>query len=87
VMSPEETPELILEHEALAFLPRSAAWRISRDGLTVRPLSEPQLRLITSLAVRSDTKSRLVKEFVRASSRKMENIGLKVQSRLPLTGS
>jgi DNA-binding transcriptional LysR family regulator len=86
VMSPEEVPELILEHQALAFLPRSAAWRISRDGITMRPLSEQQLRLVTNLAVRSDTKSRLVKEFVRAASRKIDSIGLKVQARLPLTG-
>jgi DNA-binding transcriptional LysR family regulator len=87
VMSPEEVPELILEHQALAFLPRSAAWRISRDGITMRPLSEPQLRLVTNLAVRSDTKSRLVKEFVRATSRKIDSLGLKSQARLPLTRS
>ncbi|QHN03095.1 LysR family transcriptional regulator [Granulicella sp. WH15] len=87
VMSPEETPELILEHRGLAFLPRNAAWRISRDGITMRPLSEPQLRLVTNLAVRSETKSRLVKEFVRATSRKMDSLALKSQGRLPLTGS
>jgi DNA-binding transcriptional LysR family regulator len=87
VMSSEEVPELILEHQALAFLPRSAAWRISRDGITMRPLSEPQLRLVTNLAVRSDTKSRLVKEFVRATSRKIDSLGLKSQARLPLTRS
>ncbi|WP_263359678.1 LysR family transcriptional regulator [Acidicapsa ligni] len=86
VMSPEEVSELILEHQALAFLPRSAAWRISRDGITMRPLSEQNLRLVTNLAVRSDTKSRLVKEFVRATSRKIDNLGHKIQSRLPLTG-
>jgi hypothetical protein len=86
-MSPEEVSELILEHQALAFLPRAAAWRISRDGTTMRPLSEPQLRLVTNLAVRSDTKSRLVKEFVRATSRKMDSLTLKPQGRLPLTGS
>lgn len=87
VMSPEEVSELILEHQALAFLPRVAAWRISRDGITMRPLLEPQLRLVTNLAVRSDTKSRLVKEFVRATSRKMDSLTSKSQGRLPLTGS
>ncbi|WP_158791640.1 LysR family transcriptional regulator [Granulicella sp. L60] len=87
VMSPEEVSELIQEHQALAFLPRAAAWRISRDGITTRPLAEPQLRLVTNLAVRSDTKSRLVKEFVRATSRKMDSLALKPQGRLPLTGS
>jgi DNA-binding transcriptional LysR family regulator len=87
VMSPEEVSELILEHEALAFLPRSAAWRISRDEITMRPLSEPQLRLVTNLAVRSDTRSRVVKEFVRAASRKMDSLGPKLQTRLPMNGS
>jgi DNA-binding transcriptional LysR family regulator len=87
VMSPEEVSELILEDQALAFLPRAAAWRISRDGITMRPLLDPQLRLVTNLAVRSDTKSRLVKEFVRATSRKMDGLTHKSQVRLPLTGS
>jgi DNA-binding transcriptional LysR family regulator len=87
VMSPEEVSELMLEHQALALLPRAAAWRIARDGITMRPLSEPQLRLVTNLAVRVDTKSRLVKEFVRATSRKIDTLRLKKQARLPLTGS
>jgi DNA-binding transcriptional LysR family regulator len=45
--SPEEASELIREHHGLAFLPRSAAWRIARDGITMRPLTEPRLRLVT----------------------------------------
>src|ERR1700758_4201555 len=52
VMSSEEVPELILEHRGLAFLPRAAAWRIARDEITMRPLSEPELRLVTNLAMR-----------------------------------
>jgi len=28
VMTPEEVPELIREHQGLAFLPRTGAWRI-----------------------------------------------------------
>jgi hypothetical protein len=68
-MSPEETPDLILEHGGLAFLPRSGAWRIARDGITMRPLGENRLRLVTNLAMRSDSKSRLVNEFVGDGSR------------------
>ena len=86
VMSPEEVAELILEHRGLAFLSRSAAWRIALGGITMRPLSEEKLRLVTNLAMRSDTKSRLVKEFARAASRKIDSLKFKVQGQLPLMG-
>lgn len=82
--SPEEASELIREHHGLAFLPRSAAWRIARDGITMRPLAEPRLRLVTSLAMRADSKSRLVTEFVKAAGRKFGVIGQPGQRRLPL---
>jgi DNA-binding transcriptional LysR family regulator len=82
--SPEEASELVREHHGLAFLPRSAAWRIARDGITMRPLAEPRLRLVTSIAVRADTKSRLVKEFVKAAGRKFGVIGQTAQRKLPL---
>jgi DNA-binding transcriptional LysR family regulator len=82
--SPEEASELVREHRGLAFLPRAAAWRISRDGLTLRPLEEDRLRLITSLAVHVDNRSRLVNEFVRAAGRKLGGIDQKNQRRLPL---
>jgi DNA-binding transcriptional LysR family regulator len=86
VMTPEEVPELIREHQGLAFLPRTGAWRISCDGITMRPLIEERLRLVTNLATRSDSKSRLVNEFVRATARKLENVRRTTQGRLPLTG-
>ena len=35
--SPEEASELVRENKGFAFLPRATAWRIARDGLTVRP--------------------------------------------------
>jgi hypothetical protein len=79
--SPEEASELIREYDGLAFLPRSAAWRIARDGITMRPLAEPRLRLVTSLAMRAETKSRLVNEFVKAAGRKFGVMG---QRKLPL---
>ena len=82
--SPEEAAELVREHRGLAFLPRSAAWRIARDCITMRPLAEPKLRLVTSLAMRADTKSRLVKEFVKAAGRKFGSIGQAAQRNLPL---
>lgn len=86
VMTPEETPELIREHNGLAFLSKATAWRIARDGITMRPLVEDRLRLVTSLATRSDNQSRLVREFVKATGRKMSQISQAIQGQLPLTG-
>lgn len=84
--SPEEASELVREHNGLALLPRTAAWRIARDGITIRPLAEPRLRLVTNLAVRADSKSKSVNEFVKAAGRKLTEIGQRGQTRLPLTG-
>lgn len=86
VMSAEEASELIREHKALAFLTRTEAWRIARDGITMRSLAESQLRLVTNLAVRSDAKSRLINEFVRATARKLGAVRQAVQGELPLAG-
>jgi len=63
--SAEEASALVREHDGVALLPRTAAWRIARDGITIRPLAEDRLRLVTNLAVRADSKSRLVNEFVK----------------------
>jgi DNA-binding transcriptional LysR family regulator len=84
--SPEEASGLVREHHGLALLPRTAAWRIARDGITIRPLVEDRLRLVMNLAVRADSKSRLVNEFVKAAGRKLSEVGQRMQSRLPLTG-
>lgn len=86
VLTPEEASELIREHNGVAFLPRTGAWRIARDGITMRPLIENQLRLVTHLAVRANIKSRLINEFVRAAGRKLTNIKPILQKRLPLIG-
>jgi DNA-binding transcriptional LysR family regulator len=84
--TPDEASGLVREHHGLALLPRTAAWRIARDGITIRPLAEDRLRLVTSLAVRADSKSKLVNEFVKAAGRKLTDLGQRGQSRLPLTG-
>jgi DNA-binding transcriptional LysR family regulator len=86
VTSAEEASELIRENRALAFLTRTDAWRIAKDGITMRPLAESRLRLVTNLAVRSDTKSRLINEFVRATARKLGSVRQAVQGELPLAG-
>jgi DNA-binding transcriptional LysR family regulator len=85
VSSPEEAVPLILEHDGLAFLNRTGAWRIAQHGITMRPLTEGNLRVITNLAVRADSKSRLVTEFVKATSRKLDSLRRPVQQQLSLT--
>jgi hypothetical protein len=86
VMTAEEASELVLAHKGVAFLPRDAAWRIASDGVTMRPLVEDRLKLVTRLATRSDNKSRLVSEFVRATGRKLRGIPPPQQGHLPLAG-
>ncbi|MGH9692111.1 MAG: LysR family transcriptional regulator [Candidatus Acidiferrales bacterium] len=84
VMGAEEAVPLILESNGLAFLTRAGAWRIARDGITMRPLAEENLKLVTNLAVRADSKSRLVRDFVKATAQKMESLRKPAQTRLPL---
>jgi len=86
VMSAEEASQLVLAHKGVAFLTRTGAWRIARDEITMRPLVEERLRLVTKLATRADDRSRLVSEFVRAAGRKLTGGPPVLQGRLPLSG-
>ncbi len=86
VMTAEEASELVLAHKGVAFLPRNAAWRIASEEIAMRPLVEEQLKLVTRLATRSDNKTRLVSEYVRATWRKLSGIAPPQQGRLPLVG-
>ncbi len=52
--------------------------------ITMRPLAEEKLMLVTNLAVRADSNSRLVREFVKATAQKMEILRKPAQARLPL---
>jgi DNA-binding transcriptional LysR family regulator len=81
----DEAVPLILEHGGLAFLTKAGAWRIAWDGITIRPLAEEALRLVTSLTARADSKSRLVNDFVKATARKVESMRRPVQAQLQLS--
>jgi len=74
VMTAEESSGLILERDAVAFLPRDAAWRIASDGITIRPLVKSGLDLVTRLATLAKNRSRLTSEFVRAIGRKQNSL-------------
>jgi hypothetical protein len=54
VMVAEEASGLILAYKGIAFLTLTEAWRIARDEITMRPLVEDRLRLVTKLATRAD---------------------------------
>ena len=70
-MVPEDAYPFIVDGESVAFVVKSGAIRIARDGITVRPLAEDALMLKTYLASRADEKSKVVSELVRAFMRKL----------------
>ena len=72
VTTAEEAAQLVTQHKGVAFLVRSGAWRVARDGLIMRPLDEPKLTLQTSLVTRGDDASRLTSEFVRMCMRRLQ---------------
>lgn len=81
VIMPEEAFPFLVDGSAVAFVVKSGALRVARDGVTVRPLSEESLTLKTYLASRADDPSRVVSELVRTFMRKLMTFD-KVQRRL-----
>lgn len=71
VVVPEDSYSYIADDGAAAFVVKSGAIRIARDGITVRPLAEDALMLKTYLASRADNNSKVVSELVRAFMRKL----------------
>jgi hypothetical protein len=86
VTSAEQATYLIHHHGAVAFLTQIGAWRIARDGLTMRPLADDQLVLKTALVTRANDRSRLTSEFVRAAVRKLQQHSGSQRERLSLAG-
>jgi len=72
IVVPEDAYPYIADAGAVAFVVKSGAIRIAREGITVRPLAEESLILKTYLASRADDKSKVVSELVRAFIRKLE---------------
>jgi hypothetical protein len=73
VTSAEQAPFLIHRYGAVGFLTRIGAWRIARDGLTMRPLAEDELVLKTAIVTRVDDRRFLTSQFVRAAMRKLQD--------------
>jgi DNA-binding transcriptional LysR family regulator len=66
VTAPEEAFPYVADGSSLAFLVKAGALVLARNGITVRPLVEQALCLRTYLASRSDNKSKVASELVRA---------------------
>ena len=73
VTSAELASFLIHRYGAVGFLTQIGAWRIARDGLTMRPLAEEELVLKTAMVTRVDDRRPLTSQFVRAAMRRLQD--------------
>ena len=85
ITAPEEAFPLVEAGECIAFVVKTGALLLARNGVTVRPLEEPALKLKTYLVSRADNDSKLVSEFVRTYMRKLSPPRRDVQSVLLTT--
>jgi hypothetical protein len=85
VVIPEEAFPLVADGAAVAFVAKSGALRISRNGVTVRPLDEDDLVLRTYLASHAENRSKVISELVRAFVRKLSTLNRAQQLPLPMS--
>src|SRR5258708_37807640 len=71
VTAPEEAFPFVADGSAIAFVVKTGALLLARNGVTVRPLNESSRNMKTCLACRADDASKITSEFVRAYMRKM----------------
>jgi DNA-binding transcriptional LysR family regulator len=71
IVIPEDAYPFIADGRTVAFMVKSGAVRIARDGITVRPLAEDSLLLKTYLASRAEDESKVISELTRAFARKL----------------
>jgi DNA-binding transcriptional LysR family regulator len=83
VTAEEAAQDLYAGHGDVAFLSRAGAWRIARNGITMRPLRHSDLAISAKLIARAADSSRLVSEFVRTLKRKLDTPS-RLQLNLPL---
>jgi DNA-binding transcriptional LysR family regulator len=72
VMTAEEASHLVLRGLGVALLTQAGAWRIARNGITIRPLDDQNLKVETRLACRSDNRMPVVSHFVKSFMRKLQ---------------
>ncbi len=71
VTTAEEASQFVSRGLGVAVITQAGAWRIAREGITIRPLAGEDLVLETKLACRSDNRARVVSEFVRGFIRSL----------------
>ena len=86
VTTAEEASQFVSRGLGVAVITQAGAWRIAREGITIRPLADEDLVLETKLACRSDNQARVVSEFVRAFVRSLSSTSPQRQSPLSLAG-
>ena len=86
VTTAEEASQFVSRGLGVAVITQAGAWRIAREGITIRPLADEDLILETKLACRSDNQARVVSEFVRAFVRSLSSSSPQRQSPLGLAG-
>lgn len=84
VTVPEEAFPFLAEGSCVAFLVKSGALRVARNGVTVRPLAEAALSLRTYLVSRADNDSRVVSELVKAFMRRVSDLSKAKHLRLSM---
>lgn len=85
VTAPEEAFPFVADGSAIAFVVKTGALLMARNGVTVRPLNEPSLNLKTCLVCRADDDSKIASELVRAFMRKMPDKKKHQQLPLPIS--
>jgi DNA-binding transcriptional LysR family regulator len=85
VTAPAEAFPFVADGSAVAFVAKTGALLMARNGVTVRPLNESGLKLKTCLVCRADDDSQIASEFVRAYKRKMPDKKRHQQLPLPIS--
>ena len=78
--APEEAFPLVRAGECIAFVVKTGALLLARDGVTFGPFKEPALKLKTYLVSRAGNESKLLSELVRTYMRKLSPLKKDVQS-------
>ncbi len=85
ITSPEEAFPFVVDGTALAFLVKAGALLMARNGVTIRPLAETELRMKTYMASRVDNESKIASELLRAFMRKLADVNNYKQLPLPIS--
>jgi DNA-binding transcriptional LysR family regulator len=85
VTAPEEAFPFVADGTAIALVVKTGALLMARNGVTVRPLNESNLKVKTCLVCRADDDSKIASEFVRAYMRKVPDKKRHQQLPLPIS--